>query len=81
MRIFCVLYVGPLRNAGTCPARAFYDKARAAGDTHAQALRKPAKRWLKNIHPMWINHEPYNNGKYLESLINRGGPPPEYMRS
>ena len=62
-------------------ARALYDKARAAGDTHAQALRKLANRWLKIIHRMWINHEPYDNGKYLESLIKRGSPLLEYMRS
>ncbi|NQT19324.1 MAG: IS110 family transposase [Planctomycetes bacterium] len=66
----------------TCSwARAFYDKCRAAGDHDALALRKLANRWLKIIFCMWRDRRPYDEAKYLESLIKRGSPLLRYMQS
>ncbi len=39
-------------------ARAYYDRARARGKTHAQALRMLGAKWLKIICPMWVARRP-----------------------
>jgi len=55
-------------------ARAFYDQRRAAGDSHALALRKLAYKWLKIIYRMWQDRKPYDEHLYIASLIRRRSP-------
>jgi len=55
-------------------ARAFYDRARRAGQGHALALRNLARKWLAILYRMWQNGERYDEGRYLASLIRRGSP-------
>ena len=55
-------------------ARAFYDRARARGKTHAQALRMLGAKWLKIIYRMWVDRRPYDERLYLASLIRHRSP-------
>jgi transposase len=41
-------------------ARAFYDRHRAAGDTHHQALRALSNRWVGILHGCLRHHTPYD---------------------
>ena len=60
-------------------ARAFYDKAKQQGDSHALALRKLGAKWLKIIYRMWQTGEKYNEAQYLNALIKHGSPLVKYM--
>jgi hypothetical protein len=42
--------VGVLLAEGLAGARAFYDRRRAAGSTHHQALRALSNRWVGILH-------------------------------
>jgi hypothetical protein len=45
----------------TCAwAAAYYTAKRAAGKSHACALRCLAQRWLKILWKMWQTHTPYD---------------------
>jgi hypothetical protein len=45
---------------GSSPgARAYYDRHRAQGDTHYQALRALANRWVGILHGCLRHHRPY----------------------
>lgn len=55
-------------------ARAFYDEARRRGQTNALALRNLANKWLKIIFRMWQDRQPYDEARYLQSLIRHGSP-------
>jgi len=55
-------------------ARAFYDRARRAGQSHGLALRNLAGKWLKILYRMWQDRVPYDEGRYLASLIRRRSP-------
>jgi transposase len=55
-------------------ARAFYDRARARGKSHAQALRMLGAKWLKIIYRMWVDRRPYDERLYLASLIRHRSP-------
>jgi transposase len=48
-------------------AQAFYDKQRASGHTHHQALRALAHKWLKILLAMQRNGTPYNEAVFLNS--------------
>lgn len=55
-------------------ARAFYDLCRERGDGFATALRKLADKWLKIIHRMLVENEPYDDQRYVEALCKSGSP-------
>ena len=55
-------------------ARAYYDLARARGQSHALALRNLPNKWLKIIYRMWQNREPYDEQRYLRQLNRKGSP-------
>ncbi|MFC1806279.1 IS110 family transposase [Planctomycetota bacterium] len=55
-------------------ARAFYDRARARGKTHPQALRMLGAKWLKIIYRMWVDRRPYDERLYMASLIRHQSP-------
>jgi transposase len=50
---FCSLTTSP-------GARAFYDRHRANGDTHHQALRALSNRWVGTLHGCLRHHTPYD---------------------
>jgi len=50
---FCSLQSSP-------GARAFYDRRRAAGDTHHKALRALSNRWVGILHGCLRHHTPYD---------------------
>lgn len=53
-------------------ASAVYNQAIERGMNHARALRKVAWKWLKIIYRMWYDRQPYDESRYLDSLIRRG---------
>lgn len=61
-------------------ARAFYDKRKDEGLEHQAALRELAFKWSRIVFRCWKNRTPYNEAKYLESLIKRNSPLLKYMR-
>ncbi len=61
-------------------ARAFYDRAKQAGDHHALALRKLAAKWIKIIFRMWQHNSTYDERKYVDSMSRHGSPLVEYMK-
>ena len=52
---FCSLTTSP-------GARAFYDRRRAAGDTHSRALRALSNRWVGILHGCLRHHTQYDEG-------------------
>ncbi len=53
--------MGPLCVISTSPgARAFYNRRRAADDTHHQALRAMGNRLVGILHGCLRHHSPYN---------------------
>lgn len=50
-------------------ARKFYDKQRAHGKTHTQALRALGNKWLKIIFRLWKDGLTYSEDVYLASLM------------
>ncbi len=49
-------------------ARAYYDRQRAQGHTHARALRAVGAKWLKIIYVMWRDHVRYDENYHLASI-------------
>jgi transposase len=55
-------------------ARAFYERQRANGHSHALALRNLGAKWTKIIFRMWQTRTPYDERRYLQSLKDHGSP-------
>ena len=55
-------------------ARAFYDRARSRGKSHAEALRMLGAKWLKIIYRMWADHTLYDERLYTASLVRHQSP-------
>lgn len=55
-------------------AKAFYELCRERGDSDATALRKLGDKWLKIIHRMVANNEPYDDERYVEALRKSDSP-------
>jgi transposase len=55
-------------------AQAFYDLARARGDSHALALRKLGYKLLKIIFRLWQDRQVYDEQRYVLSLRQHGSP-------
>ena len=62
-------------------ARAFYDKRKHDGLKHQAILRELALKWSRIIFRCWKDRVPYDEGKYLESLIRRNSPVLEFMKA
>lgn len=60
-------------------ARAYYQRCRERGDTHASALRKLAYQWLGIIYRMWQTQTPYDEQRHLERLKQKNSPTYQYM--
>ena len=52
-------------------AGAFYKSKIAAGKGHHAALRALAYKWIRIIYRCWKDHVPYDEQKYMASLIRR----------
>src|SRR6184192_2644662 len=48
-------------------ARDYYDKRRAAGDTHNKALRRLANKLLSQLHHCLEAHQPYDEARAWHS--------------
>ena len=55
-------------------AKAFYKKCRRDKQTHAQALRNLATKWIHIIFRMWHDNAPYDNQRYLDALKRANSP-------
>jgi len=55
-------------------SRAYYDLARARGQSHALALRNLANKWLKILYRMWQNRETYDEQRYIRQLVKKNSP-------
>jgi transposase len=55
-------------------AAAYYRQQVAKGDTHHQAVRSLAYKWIRIIYRCWQNHTPYCETTCLENLRKRGSP-------
>jgi transposase len=57
----------------SCPwAEAYYQQKRAAGQSHACALRCLAQRWLKILWKMWQTRSPYDPEFHQRNQIQHG---------
>jgi transposase len=56
-------------------AQAYYQRHRAAGQSHACALRCLGQRWLKILWTMWQRHATYDEARHLADQ-QRYAPPP-----
>jgi hypothetical protein len=61
-------------------ARAFYDRAKERGHSHAEALRSLGAKWLKIIYRMWCEGTIYDERIYLQSLADHNSPLIPYIR-
>lgn len=55
-------------------AKAFYQRHRAKGKTHAVAIRALAFKWIRILHRCWIDRVPYDESRYLMALQKKGSP-------
>lgn len=55
-------------------AKLFYERARAAGQGHAQALRNLGQKLIRLIYRMWQTRSLYDEDQYLKSLARHGSP-------
>jgi hypothetical protein len=53
-------------------AEIYYRHHRDKGRSHADALRRLAHRWLKIIHRMWMNREPYDAMLHHQNQLKHG---------
>lgn len=55
-------------------AQAYYELCLDRGDRHNTALRKLAWKWQRIVFKLWSTGEPYDEEKYVASLIKSGSP-------
>lgn len=53
-------------------ADAYYQRKKAQGQSHAQALRCLGQRWLKILWRMWHDRTPYDEASHMKSLARSG---------
>jgi transposase len=53
-------------------AARYYDAKRAAGKSHATALRCLGQRWLKILWRMWQDRRSYDEALHLKNMVQRG---------
>lgn len=63
------------RSIYSCPwAGAYYRQHLAKGNTHHQAVRSLAFKWIRIIYRCWQKRTPYDEATCLENLRKRGSP-------
>jgi transposase len=55
-------------------ARVYYKRLRDKGMKHHAAVRSVAYKWIRIMYRCWQEHEPYDEAKYIESLLRRSSP-------
>lgn len=55
-------------------ARAYYHQQLAKGNGHHAAVRSLAAKWIRIVYRCWVNHTPYDEQIYLQSLRLHGSP-------
>jgi transposase len=53
-------------------AERYYSFHRSKGCSHADAIRRLAHRWLKIIHKMWLDHQPYDPELHHRNQLKHG---------
>lgn len=52
----------------------FYRQQIAQGNGHHAAVRSLAAKWIRIVYRCWVNHMPYDERIYLDSLRRHGSP-------
>ena len=55
-------------------AQAYYHQQIARGNGHHAAVRSLAAKWIRIVYRCWVNHMPYDERIYLDSLRRHGSP-------
>ncbi len=55
-------------------ARAYYQQQRARGRAHHQVIRSLAFKWIRILFRCWQTRTPYDEARYIETLVERGSP-------
>jgi transposase len=55
-------------------ARNYYDQQKGRGKRHWMILRALAFKWVRILWKCWITNEPYDETRYMQSLIRRKSP-------
>jgi transposase len=55
-------------------ARAYYTQQRERGNDYHTAVRALAFKWIRIIYRCWKDRTPYDEDRYVRSLIQRGSP-------
>jgi hypothetical protein len=55
-------------------ARAYFDLQRERGKSHHAAIRALAFKWIRVIYRCWQERMPYDEARYIQSLVERGSP-------
>ena len=55
-------------------AQAYYRQQIAKGNGHHAAVRSLAAKWIRIVYRCWVNHMPYDERIYLDSLRRHGSP-------
>jgi len=55
-------------------ARAYYQQQRSKGNTHHEAVRALAFKWIRIVFRCWQNRVAYDENRYLAVLVKRGSP-------
>lgn len=55
-------------------AKAYYLQQKRAGKHHQTILRGLAFKWIRILWRCWHDHTPYNEARYLQSLIRQNSP-------
>jgi len=55
-------------------ARAYYQQQRSHGNTHHEAVRALAFKWIRIVFRCWQDRVAYDENTYLAALVKRGSP-------
>jgi transposase len=59
-------------------AKAYYQQQKARGKRHWMILRALAFKWVRILWKCWTTHQPYEEARYVQSLIKRKSPLANY---
>src|SRR6266404_517507 len=55
-------------------SKLYYQQQRAHGKEHHAAVRALAYKWIRIMFRCWKDHKPYDDSRYMKSLVQRGSP-------
>ena len=53
-------------------SKLYYQQQRAHGKEHHAAVRALAYKWIRIMFRCWKDHKPYDDSRYMKSLVQRG---------